>query len=448
MREARRRPSMSMALWIPTALVMILGSRGVSLWLGQGSPENSSGSPSILDELFFAFVIGGSFIIASSRGVKWARVLAANIPLILVYAFFVLSVSWSGDPLASTKRIVKDFGLLFVIALIFSEKEPLEAVRAVFIRAASVLIPLSVVFNHYFPTIARQFAKNGDVSLVGVTEQKNTLGEMVFVFCTILFWDFLERNPKRAKRFWAKFPWDQLILFVMGLFLLYQSKSKTSLLCLLICAVLSARSGWFASKMISNVAFFAAFSTPFLLFFSQQFSAIIEPIVESLGRNMTFTGRTNIWDQITLHTVNPLIGYGYWNFWKSPGGLAISDVVQWDVPNAHNGYLDIYLDGGFVALILLCCYIFAYGRRMIKQSHNGRFQLVRLGFFAAAIVHNLSESSLFRMGLLWFATLLVTVEFPRMKRAVKKVPPTHQDVAVASPRRDPVLETVHRRAFR
>ena len=71
--------------------------------------------------------------------------------------------------------------------------------------------------------------------------------------------------------------------------------------------------------------------------------------MHALGRNATFTGRTQIWEHINIDTVNPLFGSGYWNFWGGPGGERINQEMQSLIPNAHNGYLDIYLDGGAIA---------------------------------------------------------------------------------------------------
>lgn len=417
-RELRRRPSLSAAMWIPTFFVMIMGSRPVSDWIERGGSSAAEFSSSPYDAAFFAVVIGVSLVIASSRGVKWGKFLAANLPLMTIYAYFLSSTLWSGDPVASAKRIVKDFGLLFLVGLIFSEKEPLQAIRGIYIRSACFLFPLSIVFDRWFPRLARAYSPDGTMELSGVTGQKNTLGEMVFIICAVILWDYLELLATRQRMSFRRgAPRDLLTLFLMGIFVLFQSQSKTALICLVICAALTVRSGWLTSRMASKVTFATILSTPFLLFFTNEFGDLIQPVVKALGRDMTFTGRTTIWAQITSETVNPIIGCGYWNFWAGPGGLAISNAIVWQTPNAHCGYLDIYLDGGACGLFLLFCVLVAYGLRLVKRAQMSRFQLVRLGMLSAAIVYNLSESSFLRMGLLWFTTLLMMVDFPRMKES-------------------------------
>lgn len=420
-RDSRRRSSGSAALWIPTFLLLILGSRPVSLWLSGGSVWGAMGNEaerSPLDQIFLFFVLASSFVIATLRHVKWGKFFASNIPLMMLYGFFAISILWSGDPFGSTKRLFKDLGMLFVIAVIFSEKNPLEAVRTIYVRCASVLFPLSVVFIRWFPNMARSFTMEGEPTYTGVTTQKNTLGEIVLVFSLFLIWDYLETRPARWQ--WSRFPWDRLLLLGMGLWLLHMCQSKTSLLCLLIGTALIVRGGWLASKMVSRIVLLGALSLPYLLFFAQRFNSVIAPIVEGMGRNMTFTGRTDIWQHITSTTVNPLIGAGYWNFWGGRGGFEISRAMETIVPNAHCGYLDIYLDGGIIGLVLLFFLLVAYGRRLMKNLNADRFQRVRFAMLIVMIVYNLSESMYARLSPIWFTTLLVLVDFPGLKGYVKK----------------------------
>jgi len=419
----RRRPSLSLAVWIPTFYMMILGSRPLSDWVAGGGYNGPRNTNNPLDQLFFVAVLGGSLIIATKRGVNWLKFFASNLPLMLVYLYFVCGVLWSDDPLGSGIRIVKDFAALFVVGLVFSEKDPLQAIRAIFIRSACVLFPLSIVFNHYFPDFAREFGPNGQLMLSGVTGQKNALGEIVFLFCIFIMWDYLELlELRRGKGMSRKMSWDHFILFFMGVFLLVQSESKTALVCLAVAAAMTIRKGSLAAKPASTAAYAAVLSTPFLLFFSKEFSdVIIEPVVTALGRNMTFTGRTTIWEHITLNTVNPLIGCGYWNFWQGPHGAEISKEINWAIPTAHCGYLDIFLDGGILGLAVLFYMLGAYGWRLIRQGRQDRFRVVGLAVLCAAIIYNLSESSFVRVGPLWFATVLMMVEFPLRKKVAKRI---------------------------
>ena len=426
-RDYRRRRSVSAAVWIPAVLLMIIGSRPLSVWLGLNTGAvtemGNEVASSPVDQIFFLMVLLSSWMIASKRQVKWSKLFVANGALMLFYFYFAVSVSWSGDPSGSAKRLVKDFGLLFLGAVVFSEKDPMQALRSVFVRSACVLFPLSILFDKYFPYYSRQYSLAGEEMLTGVTVQKNSLGEIAMVLTLFLVWDYLETR-RVAKSRWGRLAWDRAALIAMGFWLLHVSQSKTGLLCTLLGAALILRSGYLASKTANRLVLAGVLSLPFLLFFSQQFSSVIAPIVEAMGRNMTFTGRTDIWANINASTVNPILGAGYWNFWGGKGGYAISQAMQTIVPNAHCGYLDIYLDGGMIGLILLFYWLIAYGRKLsaglrAKLDVN-RFHRMQFAILIVAIFYNLSESNFARVSPIWMATLLMIVDYPRLKAVVRK----------------------------
>jgi len=433
-RDCRLRKSVSYAVWVPTCLLLILGSRPLSMWLAGGTltpgtealgTMGNQEATSLADQLFQLSVLGASLLIAYSRRVRWRKLLAANKPLLFFYLFFALSVLWSGDPFGSAKRLTKDFGLIFVILVILTEKNPMEAIRAVYFRCAAVLFPLSVLFIKYFPDLGRSYTRGGELMLTGVTTQKNSLGEIVLVFGLFLIWDSLDIRPGVQKRLWARMRWDRLVLLLMALWLLHISQSKTALLCLAIAVALAFRGRFLSSKAASKAVLFGALSVPFLMFFTHDFNWILRPIVEALGRNMTFTGRADIWEHITATTVNPLIGAGYWNFWGGTGGAAIVMAMKTPVPNAHCGYLDMYLDGGWTALALLLTVLLTSGLRLANRVTAGEFERVKFAVLIAAILYNMSESIFARLSPLWFTTLVALIDFPYLRtvatRATSKV---------------------------
>ena len=421
-RDCRRRPSVSVAIWIPTLFLLIVGSRPVSLWFGGSAGNGTMGNDaerSPLDQVFYLSIIVAAWIIAYLRRVNWNKLLTANAALIPLYLFFAISVLWSGDPVGSSKRLFKDFGMVFVISAILSEQNPLEAIRAVYVRCACVLFPLSVVFIRYFPTMARSYSIAGEEMLTGVTTQKNTLGEIILVFGLFLIWDYLERRSADRRPRSSKIQWDCLVLLIMAAWLLYMSQSKTALLCLIIGTALIVRRGWLASKLTSTLVLLAALFAPVVIFFKQQVGSVIASLVQAVGRDATFTGRTDIWDHITFTTVNTFVGAGYWNFWGGKGGLAISQAMGTTVPNAHCGYLDIFLDGGVVGLVLLSCLLVTSGRRLITHLDANHFQRVRFAVLIVMILYNLSESTFCRLSPTWFTTLLAIIVFPSLQTRLR-----------------------------
>ncbi len=418
-RDSKRRASVSTAVWMPTFMLLILSSRPLSLWFSASPGTATEGN--LIDQAFYLSLIVGAWIVASRRGVKWNSFFAANTAITLLYLYFAMSVFWAYDPVGSLKRWFKDFGTLMVISVILSEKDPLEAMRAVYFRCACVLFPLSVVFIKYYGDLGRTYGRAGEMMFTGVTTQKNSLGEIVMVFSLFLIWDSLEARDATPKKQWSWIPsWDRLLLLLMGLWLLIISDSKTAFMCLLIGLTLMLASKRLITRKISRVLLIGALSAPILLLLTQRFSSIMAPLIEALGRDMTFTGRTDIWRHLlTATSVNPLFGAGFYNFWGTEGGAEIRDVMLTPaLRSAHNGYLDIYLDGGFIGLILLFCVLFARGSWLIANLDVNRYQRLRFAVLIIAIVYNLSESTFARLTPMWFTTLLVLIDFPPLKAGV------------------------------
>ncbi len=437
----RRRRTVSFAIWIPTILVMVFCSRPVSLWVtGHGATlgiENANElTTSPIDQIFFLFILGSSLVIAISRKARWSSIFTANNAIMLFYLYFAISILWSSDPTGSTKRLIKDFGMILPICVIFTEKSPFEAMRAVYARTAYLMLPLSLVFIKYFPGLGRSYGRGGEMTLTGVTTQKNSLGEIVLLFALVLTWDYLESHPPGTRFKITKLPWEMFVLLLLAVDLMKISQSKSGLLCTTVGLFLLVRSRFLASRPVSYAFLYGALTLPPLVFFSGRFSEVITPFLHAIGRDATFTGRSEIWNHVNLDTVNPFIGAGYWNFWGGPGGFRFNLAIKEIIPNAHNGYVDMYLDGGFIGLTILYIMLISCGLRMIRYIRAtravDRYQRIRFAFLVAAIIYNLSESSFGRIGPLWFTTMLMLLDY-KFKKTVAAAAPVEAKQAVLKP---------------
>jgi hypothetical protein len=64
----------------------------------------------------------------------------------------------------------------------------------------------------------------------------------------------------------------------------------------------------------------------------------------------------------------------------------------------------------------------------MKGLGHDRFQRLRFAMLIVVIVYNLSESMFARLSPIWFTTLLVFVDFPYLKKGLKKKPASlHHD---------------------
>lgn len=93
----------------------------------------------------------------------------------------------------------------------------------------------------------------------------------------------------------------------------------------------------------------------------------------------------------------PWLGYGYGVFWeKSSESSIVLQTVQWDAPNAHNGFLDLWLSLGLLGFLV---FIIGFVINLFKaiylirrnQTSESIWLLVYLTFM---ILSNLTESTL------------------------------------------------------
>jgi exopolysaccharide production protein ExoQ len=117
-----------------------------------------------------------------------------------------------------------------------------------------------------------------------------------------------------------------------------------------------------------------------------------------LGKDATLTGRTSIW-QLTLVSIMkaPLLGYGFQAFWRGLQGESANVTLgdHWGVPEAHDGYLDIWLGLGAVGLVLVMCSLLSAYRNGYICYENGRLKNVEwyLCIVWLAVVSNVAETS-------------------------------------------------------
>jgi O-antigen ligase len=137
------------------------------------------------------------------------------------------------------------------------------------------------------------------------------------------------------------------------------------------------------------------------------FSDILSYIFSIAGKDVSLTGRTGIWYETILRTFdyNPILGMGYEAFWRDPTGAA----YWWDsgyfIPgHAHNGYIHVFSNIGFLGLILTLMILFQFARRSLKNYRNyfATESVYTLAFLLLFLITNITEPSiLYYSNLIW-----------------------------------------------
>jgi O-antigen ligase len=118
-------------------------------------------------------------------------------------------------------------------------------------------------------------------------------------------------------------------------------------------------------------------------------------LVAALGRDLTLTGRTDIWEAAApAVAAQPWLGYGYYAFWLPENGPAywVREAVAWQVASAHSSWLELALGMGRIGVLLFALQLIATLRRGWGALFDARAGLWAPAFLAAFALYTFSES--------------------------------------------------------
>lgn len=422
----------SWALWLPVFWLFIAGSRHVSEW--QRGLSTSAMSPdqylqgSPVDAAVYALLIIAAIIVLVFRGKAVGMLLRKNQLIVLFVLYCAVSVLWSDFPGVALKRWIKALGDYAMILIMLTESNPGAAIRQVLARVSFVVIPMSILFVKYYPELGRTYASHwvGTQFYVGVCDTKNMLGMVCMVFGISALWRILDgwRGPRRDRR--KNFLVHGTIV-AMGMWLLWLSDSKTCLACFVLTGSVLvahtffplARKRWILHLLVAAVI---------LTCFAVLFLGIGGGALEAMGRNPTLTGRTDIWAVLLSIPINPILGTGFESFWLGKRLiLAWSHPIVAGLTEAHNGYLETYLNLGWVGIALMAGLLWTGYRKILRLiEQDPQAGRLRLGFFIIAVVYNFTEAGFRSTDLIWIAFILAITALPPLPRLPKLSPTTHR----------------------
>jgi exopolysaccharide production protein ExoQ len=430
----------SKALWLPTLWLLVASSRMLSTWLAMAGVADvgwSAVSPNQLLEgspfdrlvLTSGVLLG---IVILFRRQDATIVLRRSWPVVLFFLFGALSTLWSDYPSVAMKRWIKALGDLIMVLLVLTEADPTAAMKRVLFRVTVVLIPVSVLLVKYFPDIGRGYDPwTGRLMVLGVTLDKNLLGMVCLIAGLasasgfLLAWKHRTKGPAISHG----------VLLAMTMWLLREANSMTSTASFILAGIfmvaigvgMIARRRWLIHGLVMVVASVAWFA----LFHGQG------ELLEALGRDSTLTGRTEVWEVVLDLNSNALLGAGFESFWLGPRLEKMWSMYWWHPNQAHNGYIEVVLNLGWVGLGIFMVLMLESYRRMVTAVAEGHeVGALMLAYWLAAAIYNLTESAIRVFNPIWIVSLLMAVEsfrlgVPGMARR------SSEEVAPIEPRENP-----------
>jgi hypothetical protein len=157
-------------------------------------------------------------------------------------------------------------------------------------------------------------------------------------------------------------------------------------------------------------------------------------VVHSLGRNTTLTGRTDIWADLFQMDFSPWLGTGFESFWLGPRLDFLWRKYYFHPNQAHNGYIETYLNLGWIGVGLLV-FLFVSGYRSVVSAYrqDPRVGSLRLAFLVVAAVYNVTEASFKVMHPVWIAFFLAITTVPQFQNREDRLSPSTEKTPAPSP---------------
>jgi O-antigen ligase len=402
----------SKALWLPVVYLCILGSRAVSAWLGITPPTNVQLDGSPVDAAAFGLLLAGAIVVLCRRGRLTRTFLIANWPILIYYSYCFASISWAYYPDVAFKRWVKAISDLAMPLVIVTDTQPVGALRRVISRVGFLLFPTSVLFIKYYGDIGRGYTPDGLPMNTGVTTNKNLLGLIVLVISLAVLWNFrallVDKDVCKRKRRLAA----QGTLLVFGLALFKMADSATCIACFILGGALICMTGLRAIRIrparVHILCLAIVIAGGVALLFGGQ-----GDVAHALGRQSNFTGRTEIWAAVIPAVSNPIFGDGYQSFWIGPDVRKVWPRLSgwWKIESllneAHNGYIEVYLNLGWIGVgLIILILVSGYRSAALAFRRSPRIGSLMLAYVVVSAVYNITESAFFAPHLMWFFLVL------------------------------------------
>ena len=340
-------------------------------------------------------------------GLAWLLLRSLN-PFLLVFAgLAIASVAWSIEPSLTLRRSVRmaTFVLTAIafVLMAWHARRYQNVVRPIL----TIMLLGSIIFGLLFPALAIHTETSTELvgAWRGLANHKNGLGALACFGIIFWFHAWLTKEVKTV---------PALAGMTIAATCLMLSRSSTAmaaaLFVMLFLLMMLRTPRGLHPYMPYIVTIFLSVLVVYALVILNILpgqGTLLSPITALTGKDMTFTGRTGIWAIITEHIrLNPILGTGYGAYWSgpvadSPSYEFIRRMASFYPGSAHNGYLEILNDLGWVGLLCLLAYMSTHVVQSLRLLEVNRNQAaLYLALLVQQAITNLSETH-------WFSVLSV-----------------------------------------
>jgi exopolysaccharide production protein ExoQ len=407
--------------WGLLLLLLYFALAGVSPFVNEPTAtravQTGSAGAALVDRLIKLLIIAACmmFVLQRHRSVRRMSMQMKLITSFPVLALLLFPMSQQPSrTISSGALLMAGVLLLYYIMCRYSLDQVLELLLVL----GTVTIVASIMFALALPQYGLDQMGEHSEAWKGIFSAKNYLGNMALFFLTVAV-SFRGRTP-----FLRSLRLSQIMFCLIAIAL---SRAATAWLLtaiyIVLLTVMKALHGfrkrdYFVVCLVLLVLFSAVVGT-----------IVIWPefLVTMLGKDLTLTGRTGIWDAVTDSIAKrPLLGYGYQAFWLGLEGESYRVIlaVSWVLAQAQNGFLDVMLEMGMLGLaIVLLVFGFAFRDAVVcllRSRDDIHLRAVEwyLTIVVLTLIYNLDESFLFdpkHLGSLIFLLACVGLKIERQR---------------------------------
>ena len=276
------------------------------------------------------------FIIAALLLGKFGKLTKIHLLIFFIYLIPLLSTIISGEPkiITGIKTLLMNFSLYSYISHRLNSKT-----KDLFYKnTLRVWLPL-VLFNTATLIFCYRNKFSGINDFYFLGNDNGTIFESFLLIEYAIIYSFAKNSLSK------KIPLILTVIILIGY--LRTMSGNAMVACMLILTILLIHNIPAIKKILKPIYVSAIYVIFFLLIVvGRGDSGITGSILNALGKDNTYTGRTVIWDSMIEHTENkPLLGNGY----ETPE----MQVRKYGHIKAHNLFIQTYYDGGFLELSCL-----------------------------------------------------------------------------------------------
>jgi exopolysaccharide production protein ExoQ len=270
------------------------------------------------------------------RGFLFVGTISRSQLILLTVVLF--SISWSvdvGSSLVYLRGLIRIYLVAIYLAMRYTLREQMRLVAWTLGIATvlSIIVPLTI------PGFGIHTAPELKGMWTGIYGHKNQLGYMMAWSAGIFLHLGLSANRYR---------WLMWVLLGISVQLIILSRSTTSLMILCTMGCLLPIYNFVKKTNYKLQTILITFALMIVISGAIFVVGNAETIVGASGKDMTFNGRTDLWEYVNIAIgERPWFGYGYYAFWTSGFAVKVRAIYSW-ASNAHNGFLELLLDLGWV----------------------------------------------------------------------------------------------------